>query len=129
MDDADLLPELSELLGAMLFASGRPLTAAEIRKVFQQVAESEGGEAAAFGELKPKDIEAGLAALENGYRGQFIRAQDLFDEMYASLADRSSRRLLNRLVKLDVLLIDELGYVPSGVANFCWCRNSAAGLS
>jgi DNA replication protein DnaC len=52
-----------------------------------------------------------LKALENGYRGQFIRAQDLFDEMYASLADRSSRRLLNRLVKLDVLLIDELGYI------------------
>jgi DNA replication protein DnaC len=30
-----------------------------------------------------------LKALENGYRCQFIRAQDLFDEMYASLADRS----------------------------------------
>ena len=52
-----------------------------------------------------------LKALENGYRGQFVRAQDLFDEMYASLADRSSRKLLNRLVKLDVLLIDELGYL------------------
>jgi len=52
-----------------------------------------------------------LKAIENGYRGQFVRAQDLFDEMYASLADRSSRRLLNRLVKLDVLLIDELGYL------------------
>lgn len=52
-----------------------------------------------------------LKALENGYRAQFIRAQDLFDEMYASLADRSSRKLLNRLVKLDLLLIDELGYL------------------
>ena len=52
-----------------------------------------------------------LKALENGYRGQFVRAQDLFDEMYASLADRSSRKPLNRLVKLDVLLIDEMGYV------------------
>jgi DNA replication protein DnaC len=52
-----------------------------------------------------------LKALENGYRGQFVRAQDLFDEMYASLADRSSRKLLNRLVKLDVLVIDEMGYV------------------
>ena len=52
-----------------------------------------------------------LKALENGYRCQFIRAQDLFDEMYASLADRSSRKLLNRLVRLDVLLIDELGYL------------------
>ena len=52
-----------------------------------------------------------LKALQNGYRCQFIRAQDLFDEMYASLADRSTRQLLNRLARLDVLLIDELGYV------------------
>jgi DNA replication protein DnaC len=47
-----------------------------------------------------------LKALENGYRCQFIRAQDLFDEMYASLADRSTRQLLKRLASLDVLLID-----------------------
>jgi DNA replication protein DnaC len=52
-----------------------------------------------------------LKALQNGYRCQFVRAQDLFDEMYASLADRSTRRLLNRLSRLDVLLIDEFGYL------------------
>jgi len=52
-----------------------------------------------------------LKALENGHRCQFIRAQDLFDEMYASLADRSSRQLVRRLARLDVLLIDELGYL------------------
>ena len=52
-----------------------------------------------------------LKALQNGLRCQFIRAQDLFDEMYASLADRSTRRLVNRLARLDILLIDELGYV------------------
>lgn len=52
-----------------------------------------------------------LKALQNGYRCQFIRAQDLFDEMYASLADRSTRQLLNRLARLDVLLIDEFGYL------------------
>lgn len=52
-----------------------------------------------------------LKALENGYRCQFVRAQDLFDEMYASLADRSSRQLLKRLARLDVLHIDELGYL------------------
>ncbi len=52
-----------------------------------------------------------LKALQNGYRGQFIRAQDLFDEMYASLADRSSPRLVKRLARLDVLVIDELGYL------------------
>ncbi len=31
--------------------------------------------------------------------------------MYTTLADRSSRKLLNNLVRLDVLLIDELGYL------------------
>jgi len=49
-----------------------------------------------------------LKALENGYRCQFIRAQDLFDEMYASLADRSTRQLLKRLARL---LVDEMGYL------------------
>lgn len=52
-----------------------------------------------------------LKALQNGHRGVFMRAQDLFDEMYASLADRSTRRLLNRLARADVLVIDEMGYL------------------
>jgi DNA replication protein DnaC len=52
-----------------------------------------------------------LKALQNGYRGLFIRAQDLFDDMYASLADRSSRKLINRLSRVDVLLVDEMGYL------------------
>jgi len=52
-----------------------------------------------------------LKALQNGYRGLFIRAQDLFDEMYASIADRASRKLIRRWARLDVLLIDEVGYL------------------
>jgi DNA replication protein DnaC len=52
-----------------------------------------------------------LKALQNGYRGLFLRAQDLFDQMYASLADRSSRKLLNHLARVDVLVIDEMGYL------------------
>ncbi len=52
-----------------------------------------------------------LKALENGYRCQFVRAQDLFDDMYASLADRSTRKLIKRLARVDVLQVDELGYL------------------
>jgi len=52
-----------------------------------------------------------LKALENGFRCRFVRAQDLFDEMYASLADRSSRQLIKRLARVDVLQIDEMGYL------------------
>ena len=52
-----------------------------------------------------------LKALQNGYRGTFLPAQTLFDEMYASLADRSSRKLLDRLSRVPVLVIDEMGYL------------------
>lgn len=52
-----------------------------------------------------------LKALQNGFRGLFVRAQDLFDDMYASLADRSSRKLIDRLARVDVLVIDEMGYL------------------
>lgn len=52
-----------------------------------------------------------LKALQNGHRGLFIRAQDLFDEMYASLADRSSRKLIDRLGRVDLLVVDEMGYL------------------
>jgi DNA replication protein DnaC len=52
-----------------------------------------------------------LKAVQNGYRALFIKAQDLFDEMYASLADRSTRKLLRSLARVDVLAIDEMGYL------------------
>jgi DNA replication protein DnaC len=52
-----------------------------------------------------------LKALQNGHRALFMRAQDLFDEMYSSLADHSSRKLIDRLARVDVLLIDEMGYL------------------
>jgi DNA replication protein DnaC len=50
-------------------------------------------------------------ALLSGYRGRFYHAQDLIDDLYASLADRSTPRLINNLCRYDLLLIDELGYL------------------
>jgi DNA replication protein DnaC len=50
-------------------------------------------------------------ALLSGRTGRCLKAQDLFDELGASVADRSTQMLLHRLAKLDVLLVDELGYV------------------
>ena len=47
----------------------------------------------------------------NGYRARFYDAQALLDELYASLADRSTPQLLKRLGNYDVLLIDEIGYL------------------
>ena len=50
-------------------------------------------------------------ALLNHYRGRFYNAQDLIDELYASLADHSTSRLIKRLAAYDILVIDELGYL------------------
>jgi DNA replication protein DnaC len=60
-------------------------------------------------------------ALIEGYRGRFYNAQDLLDELYASLADRSTAKLIKRLCNYPVLLIDELGYLtlkPEQVNSF-----------
>jgi len=50
-------------------------------------------------------------ALIEGYRGRFYNAQDLLDEVYASLADQTTPKLIKRLANYDILVIDELGYL------------------
>ncbi|MGO9486784.1 MAG: IS21-like element helper ATPase IstB [Rhodomicrobium sp.] len=47
----------------------------------------------------------------NGHAGRFYNAQVLLDELYASLADRSTTRLLAQLARFQPMLIDELGYL------------------
>jgi len=50
-------------------------------------------------------------ALINGYRGRFYKAQDLLDELYTSLADRTTSSQLKTLSTYDILVVDELGYL------------------
>lgn len=52
-----------------------------------------------------------LKALLAGRRCLFMPAQNLFDDMFRSLADHSSRKLLDRVMRMEVLQIDELGYL------------------
>jgi DNA replication protein DnaC len=50
-------------------------------------------------------------ALINGYRGRFYAAQDLLNDLYASLADRTTSTLLKTVASYDIIVIDELGYL------------------
>lgn len=62
-----------------------------------------------------------LKAFYAGRTGKFVKAQDLFDDLGASAADRSTRTLVKQLSRLDILVVDELGYVnphPGEVNNF-----------
>ena len=47
----------------------------------------------------------------NGYTGRFYNAQALFDELYASLADRTTTKLLKAMSRMRPIVIDELGYL------------------
>lgn len=50
-------------------------------------------------------------ACVDGWRGRFYNAQTLLDELYASLADRTTTKLLTALSRMQPLCIDELGYL------------------
>ncbi len=66
---------------------------------------------------KPGMGKTGLAisllrlALMQGYRGRFYNTQDLLNDLYASLADRSTSNLLRTIASYDILILDELGYL------------------
>ena len=58
-------------------------------------------------------IASGLLrhALIHGYRGLFYDAQKLLENLYSSLADKTTTRLITMLSNISVLLIDEVGYL------------------
>lgn len=66
---------------------------------------------------KPGTGKSGLAigllreAVIDGYKGRYYNAQDLLDELYASLADKTTPKLIKQLCKHPILVIDELGYL------------------
>ena len=58
-------------------------------------------------------IASGLLrlSLTNGYRGLFYDAQKLLEDLYSSLADKTTTKFINTLSSVNLLLIDELGYL------------------
>lgn len=64
-------------------------------------------------------VSLGLSAIYQGYRVRFVRANDMVQELYASLADGSFKRRLRKFLKTDLLLIDEFGHV-------LWSRDRSA---
>lgn len=65
MADVDVLPELKQIIGAMLFASKGSVSVPEIRRCLEQVAEAKGGAARDFAQLGEKDIRQALEDLRS----------------------------------------------------------------
>ena len=56
-------------------------------------------------------IALGVCAVEGGYDVLFSTAEELVDDLYASLADGTFKQQLGRYGRHDVLIVDELGFL------------------
>jgi len=63
MEKSGVLPELKQIIGAMIFGANRILTANEIKKCLVEVAEENGGEVEVFAKVSKRDIDGAVAEL------------------------------------------------------------------
>ena len=57
-------------------------------------------------------VALGVAAVEAGHRVRYFTAADLVEALYRGLADNSVGRVIENILKADLVLIDEIGFAP-----------------
>src|SRR5215213_3612634 len=57
-------------------------------------------------------VALGIAAVEAAHRVRYFTAADLVETLYRGLADNSVGRVIDGLLRNDLVLIDELGFAP-----------------
>lgn len=65
MSNIEVLPELKQIIGALLFAAKKPLTAKEIRKVLVDAGSAYGGPYEQFSAIKEDEIVSAVEGLKN----------------------------------------------------------------
>jgi DNA replication protein DnaC len=56
-------------------------------------------------------IAMGVKAVLKGYQVRFYSFTDLITDLYAALADNTLNKKINNILKNDLIILDELGYV------------------
>ena len=57
-------------------------------------------------------VALGIAAVEAGHRVRYFTAADLVETLYRGLADNSVGKVIDTLLRNDLILLDELGFAP-----------------
>ena len=57
-------------------------------------------------------VALGIAAVEAGHRVRYFTAADLVETLYRGLADNSVGKVIDTLLRNDLVLVDELGFAP-----------------
>jgi DNA replication protein DnaC len=57
-------------------------------------------------------VALGVAAVEAGHKVRYFTAADLVETLYRALADNSVGRVIDALLRNDLIICDELGFAP-----------------
>ena len=57
-------------------------------------------------------VALGVAAVEAGHRVRYFTAAELVETLYRALADNSVGRVIENLLRNELVLVDELGFAP-----------------
>jgi DNA replication protein DnaC len=57
-------------------------------------------------------VALGVAAVEAGHRVRYFTAADLVETLYRALADNSVGKVIDTLLRSDLIIVDELGFAP-----------------
>ncbi len=57
-------------------------------------------------------VALGVAAVEAGHKVRYFTAADLVETLYRALADNSVGRVIENLLRNDLIICDELGFAP-----------------
>jgi len=57
-------------------------------------------------------VALGIAAVQAGHKVRYFTAADLTETLYRGLADNSAGRVIENLLRNDLILVDEIGFAP-----------------
>jgi DNA replication protein DnaC len=57
-------------------------------------------------------VALGHAAVQAGHRVRYLTAAELVETLYQGLADNSVGRVIDRLLRNDLVVVDEVGFAP-----------------
>jgi DNA replication protein DnaC len=57
-------------------------------------------------------VALGVAAIAAGHKVRYFTAADLVETLYRGLADNSAGRVIENLLRNDLILVDEVGFAP-----------------
>ncbi len=57
-------------------------------------------------------IGLGIAAIHAGHKARYFTAADLVETLYRGLADNTVGKIIESLLRVDLIILDELGFAP-----------------